>query len=435
MNYLATAAAIAAMIGAGLARAGDWPNFLGPNRDGKSTETGLLKKWPENGPPLLWRVSAGEGYATASVADGRVYFFDRVGDRSRLACLEAATGKTLWRADYEMAYEDMYGFGTGPRANPTVDGDRVYTYGVEGELRCWNASDGSLVWKVDASSRFGVVKNFFGVGSSPVIEGDLVIATVGGSPPDSPGVRTGETRGAGSGIVAFDKMTGAVRYQLSDELASYATPQVTTIGGRRLGLAFMRGGLVGFDPAAGAQTFFFPWRAKRVETVNAATPVIVGDRAFLTESYEKGGVLLRVRQDGVEPVWQDPPRRGQSMACHWMTPIHHEGYLYGSHGQKSGNAELRCVSLETGAVQWRKPGLRRTTLLYADGMLITLGEYGELWLFEANPKACVQLAAATPKLDGKPLLARPAWNAPVLANGRLYVRGADALACFDLRAK
>nr|NIM60307.1 PQQ-binding-like beta-propeller repeat protein [Acidobacteriota bacterium]NIO58558.1 PQQ-binding-like beta-propeller repeat protein [Acidobacteriota bacterium]NIQ29607.1 PQQ-binding-like beta-propeller repeat protein [Acidobacteriota bacterium]NIQ84317.1 PQQ-binding-like beta-propeller repeat protein [Acidobacteriota bacterium] len=229
--------------------ADDWPRFLGPTGDAKSAETGLDLNWPPSGPPLVWESDVGEGYTMPSIVDGKLFEFDRWEDKARLTCREAATGKELWRREYTTDYEDMYEYSRGPRGTPVVDGNRVYTYGVEGRLRCHAVEDGKLLWEVDTKKKFNVVQNFFGVGSTPVIEGDLLIAMVGGSPEGSPGIQTGEVASAGSAIVAFDKTTGEVRYSNGEDLASYASPVLATIDGRRRGFLFARGGLLGFDPA------------------------------------------------------------------------------------------------------------------------------------------------------------------------------------------
>ncbi len=422
----------------------DWPTFLGLASDGKSTER-IRTDWPL---PILWHKKVGEGYSMPSVAGGRLFMFDRHGGNARLSSWHSETGEELWRSEYPSVYEDYYDYSKGPRASPVVDGDRVYTLGVEGMLRCHRAQDGELLWQVDTTAEFGVVKNFFGVGSTPAIEGDLLIVPVGGSPPDSPKIHSGEVKGNGSGIVAFDKRTGEVRYSVSDELASYSSPLLTTIDGRRWGFMFTRGGLLGFEPATGALDFFFPWRAKILESVNAAMPVVVDDTVFITESYGPGGALLRVKPGGHEVVWQDP-RRPKSMASHWSTPIHHKGFLYGSSGQSTGEAELRCLEHATGKVLWSEPGLTRSTLLFVGGneQLVVLTEYGRLLLIEATPKRFVKVAEmdfgeaaeASPKSPIKvgtadrPVLRFPAWNAPILAHGLLYLRGKDQLICLDAR--
>lgn len=411
---------------------GDWPRMLGPDGNGKSTETGISLNWPTTGPPLRWHVPMGAGYASVVVAGDFAFAFDREGDQARLRCLQRETGKHVWTSTYPTAYEDMYGFSNGPRAAPLIDGERVYTYGAEGRMRCLNIKDGKLLWERDLTADYHVVQNFFGVGSTPVIHKNLLIAMVGGSPADSPKISSGKVQGNGSGIVAFNKLTGEEVYRFSDELASYAAPLITTREGRPFGLALTRGGLLGFDPEKGKQHFHFPYRAKKLESVNAATPVVIDDRVFLTESYEPGAAMLRFDTKGYEVIWRDP-RRNQAMASHWATPVHHEGYLYGCHGSSSGNAELRCISL-SGEVMWSKSGLRRTSLVYMDGHLIVLGEYGQLHLIKATHEGYQEVASTELKLPDKNenLLKFPAWNAPVPAHGLLYLQGADRLVCLDL---
>ncbi len=415
--------------------ASDWPSFLGPTHDGKSTEKLEWRDWPEDGPPVLWHIEVGEGYSMPSIADGRLFLFDRGGDEARLRALDAATGKELWQSTYPTAYEDMYGYSTGPRASPVIDGERVYAFGVDGRLRCHQASDGKVLWEVDTMKRFGVQQNFFGVGSTPLVEGDLLIVPIGGSPPESKGIMSGEVQPNGTGVVAFDKKTGEERWKASDELASYSSPVPATIGDRRLIFYFARGGLLALEPKSGAVAFHFPWRANLLESVNAANPVIVDDKVLVTETYGPGSALIQVTPEGYEVLRKDPPR-GKTMANHWSTPVYHEGVLYGSSGRSSGDAVLRAIDFMSGETKWEKKGLTRSTLLYADGHFLVLTEYGRLILIEATPEryspvAEVDLGKAT---DARPALAHPAWNAPVLVDGRLYVRGKHRLLCLDLRA-
>lgn len=424
----------------------DWPGFLGPTGDGKSTER-IRTDWPL---PILWHKKIGDGYSMPSIAKGRLYLFDRHDGNARLSSWHSETGEEIWRSEYPSEYEDYYDYSKGPRASPVIDEDRVFTLGVEGVLRAHHAADGEVIWQIDTTAEYGVVKNFFGVGSTPVIEGDLLIVPIGGSPPGSPKIHSGEVKGNGTGIVAFDKRTGEVRYSVTDTLASYATPTLATINGRRWGFAFNREGLVGFAPETGAVDFIFPWRAKILESVNAASPVVVDDTVFVTECYGPGSALLRVEPGKHEVVWQDP-RRPKSMESHWNTPIYHQGYLYGSSGRSTGNAELRCVEHATGKVVWSEPGLGRASLLYADGHFIVLGEYGMLTLVKATPDGYEKVAemdfgvAKPPEADAKtpvdtgtddrPVLRFPAWNAPILSHGLLYVRGKDQLICLDLQPK
>ena len=430
----------------GTATAEDWPSILGPRGDGTSEEK-LALPWPSEGPKVLWWKAVGEGYSSPIVAASRLFVFDRIGDEARLSAWDAESGRELWQARYPTHYEDYYGYSGGPRTAPLVDGERVFTYGVDGRLRAHAVSDGKLLWDVDTFARFGVVQNFFGVGASPVVEGELLIAQVGGSPAGSPPISSGQVKGNGSGIVAFDKKTGEVRYQMSDELAAYATPHLATIAGRRWGFAFTRGGLLAFEPGAGKVDFFFPWRARKLESVNAASPVVFGDTVLVSESYGPGSALLRVKPGGFDIVRQDPPR-DQSLQQHWATPVLRQGTLYASSGQSSGEAELRAVNHESGKVLWREKGLGRSNLTYADGHLLVLTETGRLLLVKAIPERFVKVAeldlgagsasdnnrakTATAANVERPRLLFPSWNAPVLSNGRLYLRGRDQIVCLRM---
>jgi hypothetical protein len=237
--------------------------------------------------------------------------------------------------------------------------------------------------------------------------------------------------------VAFDKRTGEVKYSTGDELASYAAPQMATIDGRRWGFAFARGGLLGFDPRSGKVEFHYPWRSRLRDSVNASTPVVAGDEVFVSEAYGPGGSLLRVRPGGCDVVWRDPAGRNKSMQTHWNTPIYLAGYLYGSSARYSANAELRCVEWKSGKVVWAKPGLTLSSLLYVDGHFVCLSEDGVLRLVKATNKGYVQVAEARvrEKPDGPELVKPPAWAAPILSHGLLYVRGEDRVVCLRLIPK
>ena len=419
----------------------DWPGFLGPNRDSKSPETGIRTDWTSDPPPLLWHLELGEGYAAPSVARGRLLYFTRFGDRARLVAVRADSGEELWRSEHRTDYEDYYGYDGGPRTAPLVDGARVYTVGADGVLRCHRVLDGAVLWELDTHGAYGVQQNFFGVASSPWIEDDLLIVAVGGSPAGAPNIHSGRVKPNGTALVAFDKRSGEERYRLGDDLASYASPVVLGFAGRRHGLHFARSGLILFDPKDGREIDGFGWRARRLTSVNAANPVVVGNRVLLTESYEKGAVLLEYDpasdSDGgaFRSIWQDGPR-DQSIAAHWNTPVYHEGIVYVSSGEKSPNAELRAVDWATGEVHWSQPRLARTQLLYVDDHFVVHSEVGDLLLIRATPESYQQVAhiRLRAEVDGRTvdLLRYPAWAAPVLSHGLLYVRGRSRLAALEL---
>ncbi len=415
----------------------DWPGFLGPDRNGKSAENGLPTEWPAQGPVVIWQKPIGTGYAAPAISDGRLYHFARFENAARLKCFNAETGAELWKRDYETDFSDMLGYNNGPRATPVVDGPFVFAYGADGILECVRVEDGELVWRIDTLKEFGVVKNFFGVGSTPLVWNDLLIVLVGGSPPGSPTdvyAARGNVEANGTAVVAFDKATGQVRWKTGDELASYASPMLAKFGGRDVVIVFARGGLLAIDPAKGETIAQFPWRARKLESVNASSPVIMGDEIFISETYELGSALVRFTGSAFEEVWTDRGRRrNQALALHWNTPIEHNGYLYASSGYHSPEAELRCVEWKTGKVMWSEPGMLRSSLLFAEDTLICLSEDGTLRLIRAKPDRYEELAKwELTTEDGRPLLTEPAWAAPALARGLLYVQGADRMVCLKL---
>ncbi|MGC4004545.1 MAG: PQQ-like beta-propeller repeat protein [Pirellulales bacterium] len=418
----------------------DWPGFLGPRGDGKSAETGLDPDWKKSPPKLLWLRKLGTSYGMPSIARGRLILCERIGDKARTVCLNSETGKLLWTYEDETAYSDTLGYDNGPRCAPVIDGDRVYTFGADGVLTCLNVIDGKKLWRVDTEKEFHVVQNFFGVGATPVVFGDLLIVQVGGSPagtsvpaPDRLDAATPD----GCCVVAFDKTTGKERYRVGDDLASYAGPTLARIDGKPTCFVFSRSGLLSFDPAAGKQRFFYPWRADDLYSVNAANPVVVGDEVLVSECYGPGASLLKAKGNEYEVLWKDKPggiRTPKSLQTHWNTPVHHDGYVYGSSGRHSNNAELRCVEWKTGKVMWSQKGLSRSSLTYLDGHFLTLTEYGDLIVVKADSTKYepVSTFAANDKNTGERFLEYPAWAAPIVSHGLLYVRGKDRLACYEI---
>ncbi len=408
----------------------DWPSFLGPTGNGVSPEKGILKTWPKTGLKIVWETEMGQGYAPCVVAKGKLFHFDRFGANARLTCRDSVTGKFLWKFEYETTYKDFYGYDPGPRCGPIFDEDRVYIYGPEGMLHCVGANDGKEIWKLDTFEKFNVHQNFFGVGSCPIIEGDLLIVQVGGSPPGQRPDDFLKVQGNKAGIVAFDKKTGAVRWQATDELASYSSPVMASINGRRWGFLLARGGLVGFDPKDGKVDFQFPWRAKFLESVNVSNPIVVSDQVLITESYSFGAAMLKVSPGKAEVVWSDEKKgRDKALMCHWNTPIFKDGYAYGCSGRHESNAELRCVDWKTGEVQWSQPRLTRSSLMLVEDHFVCWTEEGVLLLLEANPKAYKEVCRWQTDLIP------PCWAAPVLSHGLLYIRGKDRLICCRLIEK
>ena len=397
--------------GALLCAAADWPQFLGPTRNGVSTETGLKATWPKNGPPVVWEKEIGEGFSGPVVVGDRVILFHRVGDQEVVECLGAADGATKWKQGYATKYSDQYGKGDGPRSTPLVAGGRVYTLGADGVLQCLKLDNGDKVWRRSLHADYEVRPGFFGVATSPLLEGGRLLVNVGGA--------------HGAGIVAFNKDDGKQVWKADDHDASYSSPVAAELGGARRVVFFTRDGLAVLDPADGAIRYSKHWRSRMDASVNAASPVVVGDEIFLTACYGTGAVLLRVKKDDVETVWSGD----KSLSCHYGTPVYKDGYLYGFDGRQEEGARLRCVEMKSGKVQWTSENFGCGSMILADGKLIILTENGDLVLAKANPDKYEELARAA-------VLTNVPCRAPLaLADGKLYGRDGKKLVCWNLKEK
>jgi outer membrane protein assembly factor BamB len=404
---LLAAAWVSALLAPVPARAGDWPQFLGPDRNGVSAETGLIASWPKGGPPVVWQKDVGEGYSGPVVAGNWLILFHRLDSDEVVEGLDAATGQGRWQFRYPTAYRDDFGKGNGPRSTPLVGGKQVFTLGAEGRLHCLELETGKKVWERSLADDYRVPKGFFGVASSPLLEDNLLLVNVGGKD---------------AGIVAFERDTGKEVWRATSDEASYSSPVAATLDGVRHVFFFTREGLVSLDPRTGAVRFRKHWRSRLNASVNAAAPVVLDGHLFLTACYGTGAILLRVRPDGVDEVWQSD----EVLSAHYGTPLRRGDFLYGCDGRQEEGARLRCVEWKMGKVRWTREGFGCGSLLLADGRLLALTEAGDLVLLEATPEAYRELARAT-VLDGT-------CRAPLaLANGRLYGRDERKLICWNLK--
>ena len=328
----------------------DWPRFLGPRATINRPNAAWTPHWPDEGPQDRLAATLGTGYGSPVTSQGRLFQFDRQGNRARLRAVESETGKPLWQFEYPSD--------TRTSATTTVRAPRPWSMATaftsSAPKECCTASTprtGKPIWKVDTTAEFGVVQNFFGVGSTPVVFGDLLIVQVGGSPAEAAASRRQLGPGSSPTARPWSPSTsgrGKVKYKLGDELASYSSPALAKIGGRPWCFVFARGGLLGFDPARARSIFIFPGGRRSWKASTPANPVVVGDQVFISETYGPGSALLKFRPGGYDVVWSDADRRrDKAMQAHWSTPIHHDGYLYGSSGRHDTNAELRCIELAT----------------------------------------------------------------------------------------
>lgn len=445
------------------ALAADWPQFLGPAGDGTSPESGLVERIPTNGLPVVFDLPVGTGYAAPSVRDGKLVLFHRQGNEEIVEALDAKTGRSAWRHAYPSRYQDPYGYNNGPRCAPLLTTNRVFTFGAEGKLLCLDLATGKQLWQRDTAKDWQVPQAFFGVGSTPILEGGKLIVMVGGQP--------------NSGVVAFDPETGKTLWESvgksnwegvvtlgwraerpyewtgEEKLASYSSPVAATIHGQRHLLCVMRQGLCSLNPTNGAINFTRWFQSFANDSVNAMNPVVQDDQVLLSAAYYRSGaVLLRVKLDGksVEEVWKDPAKhpldpadrdpvtsrwKVPALEVHWATPILHDGHVYAFSGRNEPDATVRCVEFKTGKLKWSRderwpghqhgaqPGVYgRGSFILADGKLIALGEGGLLGMFKPDPDKCEELGRWQ-----VPSLGYPCWAGPALANGILYLRNENRL--------
>lgn len=394
----------------------DWPQILGPGRNGIYTGAPIVASFPRSGPPLIWKRDVGAGFAGPAVAAGRLILFHRLNNRETVDAMDAATGKTIWTFDYPTSYRDDFGFDEGPRAVPVIAGGRVFTHGADGWLHGLDFATGRQLWAVDTRRVFDAPKGYFGVATSPLVDGDRVMVNVGGKTGLGP-----PKPGEGGGIVAFDAATGKTLWTSTTDEASYSAPVIADIAGLRTAVFFTRTGLAALDPATGGVRYQFRWRARMAASVNAAAPIVIKDQIFLSASYGTGAVLLQVANGAVKPVWSGD----ESMSNHYSTSVYRDGYLYGFEGRQEFGQSLRCIELATGKVMWNVDGFGAGTLLIAGDTLVITRESGELALAPASPTAFRFNARAS-------LIPGVVRAYPALADGRYFVRNDRQLSAFDL---
>jgi len=388
------------------ARGGDWPQWRGPNRDGISTETGWLTAWPEDGPKELWDAEVGEGYSGLSVANGRLYTLGNSEGLFKASdtvwCLDAATGKVIWKH----AYTSKAGSYPGPRATPTVDGDAVFVFSRHADLLCLGAADGRVRWQKNVREACSIPSepNNWGLACSPLVVGDKLILDLGK-------------------VVALNKTTGEVLFTMGEDAPGFSSPVVFKHNDDEVVTSFNGFGLTLHSLTTRKIVGRFEWEAKW--RANSLTPVVSGDALFISSGYGKGCALLRLTAEGLQPVYSN-----ENLSSECQTPVLYEGHLYGVSGTQGRKGDLLCIELATGNVKWKQEGVRvGGGVIIADGKIIHMQDKGKLVVAEATPEAYRELASAT-------VLKSYCWTPPVLANGRIYCRNSKgAVVCLDVSGK
>ena len=392
------------------AGAADWPQFRGPKRDGLSTETGLLKNWPKEGPPLAWTAKGlGGGYSSVSIAGDRIYTLGNKAKSTHLVALDRATGKVLWTAE------------VGPQGGslgctPTVDGDRIYALGQAGDLVCIDAS-GKRLWHRNLHKDFGGVCGDWKYCESPLVDGGKLIVTPGGSE---------------ATMVALNKGTGEVVWKcvipVRHKEAGYSSVVVANVGGVKQYVQLLNGGLVGVSTDGR-----FLWKYEKLgpNTANVPTPSVFGDYVFSSVGYGKGGALVKLHADGKDVTAKEVYFNRKLTNKHGGV-IRVGDYVF---GDTDDQGHPFCAEVKTGKVLWQREGNQgkgrgSASVTYADGRLYFHYDNGVVALVKPSPEGYEEVGSIeVPKTNG------PAWAHPVVCDGRLYLREGDMLYCYDVREK
>ena len=402
-----TVVALALIVASTVGWGQDWPQFRGPNRDGVVLGRESLPTFASAGPELVWDRSVGSGFSAPAVAGERLLLFHREGSREVVEALRVSDGERIWEFAYDTTYKDDFGFENGPRATPVIADGRVYTFGAAGVLHSLDLETGTKHWSVDTHSEFGVRKGFFGAASTPLVLGGKVIANIGGSD--------------GAGIVAFDANSGAKVWTATDHDASYSSPVAAQIDGALHAIFFTREGLVALKPETGKVAYERRWRSRSHASVNAATPVVLGDIVFLSSSYGTGAIAMRLRNGDLEELWS-----GEDVIDnHYSSCVRSGSTLFGFHGRQEYGQSFRAADLTTGEVLWSSERMPAGSVTRIGNRLLLLLESGELLLAAASREKFEVLSRAQ-------ILGRETRAFPAVANGLLFARDKDTLACMRL---
>lgn len=379
---------------------GDWPNWLGPNYDGISTEKNLSVAWPPEGPKQLWKLNVGAGYSAPAISAGRLYITGNEKDTDTIFCLDAATGKKLWKKSYPCKSKTDY---AGTHSTVAIDGDCAYATSREGMIFCLDAATGNEKWTKNAIKDFGAVEPMWGIVGTARIVKDMVVFDFGT-------------------VVALNKTTGQLVWKSAEHPITYSTPQYFVMGGKDYLATFCGQGLVVVNLADGKEAFAFPWKTQY--DLNIATPIFWDGKVFISSGYGAGCALVDISEGEAKEVWKN-----KNLCQHCNNAILYDGYLYGVSGQHGSDGELRCVDFKTGDLKWSMKGFRPGALLLADGKLIVIDAKGTLTFAQARPDGYVELAKAK-------VATGTCWTMPVLSHGRLYIRTHEGeLICLDVKGQ
>ncbi len=382
---------------------GDWPQWRGSDRDGISKETGLLKQWPADGPALAWKATgAGGGYSSFAISNGRLFTMGLRGDREYVIAFEVATGKQAWATPHGGAFRNDRG--DGPRGTPTVDGNTLYALGGSGDLSSIDVRTGKVNWTLNMLQKFGGSNITWGISESPLVIGEKLLVNAGGP---------------GASIVALDKKNGSLIWKSQSDRAGYSSGIPLQIGSTTQVVFFTHTRALGLDLKDGKLLWEYA-RASN-DVANAATPVVRGNRVFVSSDYGTGAGLVEIKADGkAQEVYFTKDMRNH----------HSSSILIGDHLYGFSGGILTAMRFDTGEVAWRDRSVGKGSLVYADGNLYALSENGVVGLIEASPNGYREKGRFRIPQDSL-----PTWAHPVVAGGRLYLRDQDTIYAYDVKEK
>jgi len=388
-----------------VAAAGDayWTDFRGPHRDGLYTEAAIRTDWPATGLEPLWSQPVGGGYASFVIAGGRAFTIEQRRDEEVVAAYDVDTGIEIWTHTWSAHFQEAMG-GPGPRATPTWHDGRLYALGATGQFVSLDAATGAVFWERNILTDAGASNLPWAMSGAPLVVDDLVVVQPGGA--------------RGWSIAAYDRLTGDVVWHVLDDVQSYTSPMLATLGGEQQIVVVTAARAAGLRPHDGSLLWEYPWTVPVVP--NIAQPLVVGDtRLFLSASYGKGAALVELTRDGegftAATVWET-----NRMKNAFSSSVLIDGYIYGL-----DESILACIDATTGELMWKAGRYGHGQLLAAGDHLIVLTERGELVLVRATPDRHEEVAGFG-AIGGK------TWNVPAMAGGRLLVRNARQMAAFDL---
>ena len=381
----------------------NWPQWLGPNRNGVVSGATVRTNWAEKEPKIVWKIELGSGFSGISIVDNKAFTMASDGDNEFAVCLDARTGKEIWRYNTGQHFSDWQG-GSGPRSTPSVDNGIAYYISSHGSVFALNANSGKLVWQNDLRKNFGAKVPQWGFSGSPLVDGNLVYVETGGN--------------SGKALVAFDKTDGKVVWTSQSDNIGYSSPIIVTAVGVRQLIFFTGSHVMSVSPETGELFWKTPWETSY--DVNAATPVFIApNRLFISSEYGVGAAVFEMTANAgkisVQQIWKN-----REMKNKMATSIVHKGYVYGIDG-----SILKCIDAATGAEMWKARGYGQGSLILVGENLVLLGARGNVGLVEANPQQFNELG-------NMEVLAGRSWTVPTFVDGYLFVRNLEEAACIDL---